>query len=141
MPCGDNSAGDEWYAAKEKDEKNRRDDLARMLCFMCGEMIYGAGGKEAEKVFNTNPKLREWWEKHCAADFGRLVGEMGSYIATETQVCLAAEEHLPTKADVVNHFIAEAEKVHAVSRFHKEWFFGHCYDSAIAGREVFHGQG
>ena len=52
MPCGDNSAGDEWYAAKEKDEKNRRDDLARMLCFMCGEMIYGAGGKEAEKVYS-----------------------------------------------------------------------------------------
>lgn len=129
MPCGDNCADE--YRARE--ERTRLDEMAQMLCFLCGEMIYGAGGKEAAKVFNTNPRLREWWEQHCAFDFGRVVGEMSAEIARTGG--------LASKDAVVAAFIKRAEDVHAVSRFHKEWFFGHCYDSAIAGREVFHGQG
>jgi hypothetical protein len=124
MPCSDAGA-EEYYRGLERDKVKRIDQLTRLLCYQCGEQIYRDGAEATRKSFEKNSALSQWWEDHFRADMVRVVGEM-----------VRALHKGEAPATMVDDFIAKAEKVHAVSRWHKESFFPACLEWAVQQQKI-----
>jgi hypothetical protein len=92
--------------------QERLDEITRHLCFICGTLEKaGVLSKYASDL------MLRWWDHHQAWDNQRVRPKMKSYIE-------ARLESFPgmTPGSVAEYFIAEAEKIHPVSDFHRGWF-------------------
>jgi hypothetical protein len=109
MPCRDYYTEQEdleRVTNRENAIKIRLDNITQKLCYMCGQ------AKELE-VFNAlvkdNPSLVTWWKLHCDSDEARVYVQM-------------KESKSMNPEYLARYFIKKAEKVHAVSDWHKRWF-------------------
>lgn len=123
MPCRSDDY-DVTYNHNDAEKKNLKKELdrvTRLLCFLTGT-VHWHDANMRDLAFKQAPDLKTWWENHKESDEKRLVAEMKNYLNNKPNA---------KKADVVDLFIKKAEKVHAVSDFHTEWFFGSCFDKAL----------
>jgi len=105
MPCRC-----EGYDDAGSDELQRElDRTTQSLCFLCGQ-IEGAG---SWNLFG-NSRIEAWWKHHLANDTKRVKHAVSQML----------EQHNGTISanNIAIVLIREAEKVHPVSEWHKEWF-------------------
>ena len=119
MPCYD-PRDDYDKTSKDntiRDLKARVDELTQMLCFSVGEfknMTDDDGYPMINRIFEKNKKLKEWSKQHDESDVKRVLNAMRKRMNSFPK---------STPKSLVDYFIGEAEKVHAVSDYHKEeWF-------------------
>lgn len=107
MPCRcEGYSRTEYYTAT-----NEIDSLTQMLCYACGNFI-------AFGLFMPT-ELYNWWRIHEEADCERATKEMQDYISN-----MAIDKVKKITADTLaNSFIKKAEAVHAVSDWHKGYWF------------------
>lgn len=131
MPCSDGgSRFGESVRIEYRDNpkfKKEIDALTQLLCFTIGELVSLTDNgpldtSVMEDIFERNEPLAVWWLQHTASDKERLTNEMYSFIR---------QHPTESRKDIVNAFIKNAERVHAVSQWHKGEFFGNCYDAAL----------
>lgn len=103
MPCGDGGGP----CTSVDYCSDRLDSVTQMLCWLCGELTYNG----QLDYISENQKLAKWWYDHKLSDNNRVKSQMESEVA-----------EYPSAAVMAKSFIHEAEKVHCVSNFHKEWF-------------------
>ena len=106
MPCMD-SFGDSCSCTGEP-FKSRCDELARMLCFLLGELKF-------DNLIDVyiDDAISEWWDLHCEADTKRVSGVINEMYSDKPSL---------KPAEVSRELINEAFKVHSVSRYHIDWF-------------------
>lgn len=119
MPCYDprddvNSKHYEPPKSTELEEKNkvlkkRLDEVTQNLCYVCGELT-----RADELETYASARTCKWWYEHKDADEERVSKKMYKFLKDNVNVYNPKE--------ITKKFIDEAEKVHPVSTFHKEWF-------------------
>jgi len=127
MPCRCDGYEEEERRARERRQrqaKKRFDRMARLLCFACGELMEDGLW---ERYAKECPDLKSWFEKHNAADVKRVRAAMVTELSKSKPLSASA---LATK------FVKRAEKVHAVSRWHKKKWFPSVADQAVMGARM-----
>jgi len=92
-------------------DMERLDEVARMLCYLCGEL-------EADALLEKlqTPQIRQWWKKHKASDKRRVQENMDD-------ACRGfGDGGIFTNEWLVQMILDDAENMHPVSRFHKAEF-------------------
>ena len=85
--------------------------MARYLCYAVGDL------KTKGLYDQLPPEIQNWSEIHHVADEARVFPKM-------VDVAQTAIDYLgdPVPEKLAGKFIEEAEKIHPVSDWHKEWF-------------------
>jgi hypothetical protein len=126
MPCMDPLAEQEdWNQLEGKVQS-----LTQKLCYACGNLITLS---DSITVIPKNYKksdfiklfcdlvptgLQKWWKQHLTQDLKRVEENMREYVKAEVK---RPEEMV--NQELAEVFIKKAEKVHAVSDWHKDVFF------------------
>jgi hypothetical protein len=91
------------------------DELTQNMCFLCASVPKTMLTRKASQ------RILDWWKQHQADDTERVTEAIRAYVV----------KHPRTMAtNIANRFIRDAEAVHPLSDYHKNWF----YD--IAKKEV-----
>lgn len=101
MPCHEDRTTEINHASIDR--------LAQYLCYMCGSLL-----EDGVFLKYANPDIIRWWNAHHASDIDRVGRRMVSDLRKDPS--LTAEQ-------LANDYIHRAELVHAVSVWHKQWFF------------------
>jgi len=104
MPC----RCDGMEEADRDELQNKLDKVTQNLCFVCGEI---EGYNEWAKY--GSPRLILWWQEHLRNDTKRVTEKMQEMIRRNTSW---------TAGNLAIVLIREAEAVHPVSEWHKNWF-------------------
>jgi transcription initiation factor TFIIIB Brf1 subunit/transcription initiation factor TFIIB len=111
---------------KHTDEPANRytelDKLTQMLCYTCGTFC--------QYAIPMPSSLLKWWQQHEATDCKRVTEEMQNYIRG---MSIAKIKNL-TMDKLADSFIKRAEAVHAVSDWHKDYWFPKIADAVLHKR-------
>lgn len=90
--------------------------LGQMLCWLCGTL------EENNQIsmISNNPTLVEWWREHQEMDEKRVLSQMEE--VKKRNARKRVNKIVLDANKIAEEFIENAEKVHAVSEYHKKWF-------------------
>jgi hypothetical protein len=104
MPCRYDMPPDYIEYRTPPEVQGELDRVTQLLCYSVGEF---------KRMGHEMPKeLEEWADKHHKCDDLRV----------QATISLMYDKGL-SKPEVLIHLIHEAEKVHPLSDFHRNWFF------------------
>ena len=106
MPCDCGYMVGSGDAEKEEEYEKTINELGQKLCFLCGELEFDdrLDGYADKAILN-------WWKKHQKEDTKRVSPTIRKYLKQGWE-----------PQDIAEKLVADAEKVHSVSRFHVRWF-------------------
>ena len=96
--------------------QNQIDRFTQDLCFLCGQLIQNELFNRREPF--TYLKLRRWQAAHHRRDEERVITNVAARFS-EDQELIETSEGIQS---VIDNMIADAEEVHPLSQFHKDWF-------------------
>jgi len=126
MPCRDDSP--HYVTVENPKVKERLDQVTQFLCYLCGELM-----EDGHLSYLQETRLSKWWKDHQKKDTTRVTSAIKRRFTTQVK---KSGRRNPTS--VADDLISSAEKVHPVSRYHKQWFRELCrtIDKELTIKEI-----